>query len=246
MQSFLKTLSAVALAGLVSVPMLRAAEPTTDDEKALYALGLSIGRSVDVFQLTPAELEMVKQGLTDQITGQKAKVELETFGPKIQQLARARGMARAEKEKKTGQEFLDKAAAQAGAKKTASGLVYIPEKEGTGASPAATDTVSVHYRGTLIDGKEFDSSHKRGQPAQFALNQVIPGWTEGLQLMKPGGKAKLVIPSALGYGDRGSPPNIPGGSTLQFEVELLEVVKKTAPEKSPVEATTPPVQVPPK
>ena len=111
----------------------------------------------------------------------------------------------------------------AGALTTKSGLVYQSLKEGTGASPAATDTVSVHYRGTLADGREFDSSHKRGQPAEFPLNRVIPCWTEGVQMMKPGGKARLTCPPAIAYGERGAGGVIPPNATLQFEVELLSV-----------------------
>jgi len=150
--------------------------------------------------------------------------------------------AHAAVEKKAGAAFLEKAATEAGAKKLPSGLVFISQKEGNGAGPGPTDTVSVNYRGTLIDGTEFDSSYKRGQPASFPLDHVIKGWTEGIQLMKPGGKAKLVIPSDLAYGDQGHPPTIPGGATLQFEVELLEVVK--APPAPPAPATPPPA--PPK
>ena len=108
--------------------------------------------------------------------------------------------------------------------KTASGIGITTLKEGTGASPKASDTVKVHYRGTLTDGKEFDSSYKRGQPASFPLNRVIPCWTEGVQTMKLGGKAKLVCPSNLAYGARGV-PGIPPNSTLIFEVELLDIAK---------------------
>ena len=119
--------------------------------------------------------------------------------------------------------YLDKAAAEPGAVRTASGLVYRELKTGTGASPKATDTVKVHYRGTLVDGTEFDSSYKRNEPAQFPLNQVIPCWTEGVQKMKVGGKSQLVCPSGIAYGDGGRPPVIPGGATLVFEVELLGI-----------------------
>lgn len=106
-----------------------------------------------------------------------------------------------------------------------SGVVFESLQTGSGASPAATDTVRVHYRGTLQDGTEFDSSHRRGQPATFPLNQVIPCWTQGLQLMKPGGKAKLTCPPATAYGEQGRPPVIPPKSTLTFEVELIAIVK---------------------
>jgi FKBP-type peptidyl-prolyl cis-trans isomerase FkpA len=106
---------------------------------------------------------------------------------------------------------------------TKSGLVYQSIKEGSGASPAATDTVKVHYRGTLQDGKEFDSSYKRGEPTEFPLNRVIPCWTEGVQLMKPGGKAKLTCPPAIAYGERGAGGVIPPNATLNFEIELVSV-----------------------
>jgi len=109
--------------------------------------------------------------------------------------------------------------------KTPSGIVITILKEGTGNSPKATDTVKVHYRGTLTDGKEFDSSYKRGQPASFPLNRVIPCWTEGVQTMKPGGKVKLLCPGNLAYGPRGIPGTIPPDAQLVFEVELLEIVK---------------------
>jgi FKBP-type peptidyl-prolyl cis-trans isomerase FkpA len=119
--------------------------------------------------------------------------------------------------------YLEKAAAMPGATRTASGLVYRELTAGTGGSPKATDTVKVHYRGTLVDGKEFDSSYKRNEPAQFPLNHVIPCWTEGVQKMKVGGKSQLVCPSSIAYGDAGSPPDIPGGATLIFEIELLGI-----------------------
>jgi len=122
-----------------------------------------------------------------------------------------------------GQAFLDKAAAEPGATKTSSGLIYRELKPGTGASPKASDVVKVHYRGTLTDGTEFDSSYKRNVPATFPLGQVIPCWTEGVQRMKVGGMSQFVCPSSIAYGDRGSPPVIPGGATLVFEVELLGI-----------------------
>jgi FKBP-type peptidyl-prolyl cis-trans isomerase FkpA len=120
-------------------------------------------------------------------------------------------------------DYLAKAAEEPGAQKTASGLVYRELRPGTGASPKATNTVKVHYRGTLTDGKEFDSSYARNEPAEFPLNQVIPCWTEGVQMMKVGGKSKLVCPANIAYGERGAPPDIPGGATLVFEIELLGI-----------------------
>jgi FKBP-type peptidyl-prolyl cis-trans isomerase FkpA len=119
--------------------------------------------------------------------------------------------------------YLDKAAAQPGAIKTDSGLVYRELRPGSGGYPKASDTVTVNYRGTLVDGTEFDSSYKRNQTAQFPLSQVIPCWTEGVQKMKVGGKSELVCPASIAYGDRGSPPAIPGGATLIFEIELLRI-----------------------
>jgi FKBP-type peptidyl-prolyl cis-trans isomerase FkpA len=119
--------------------------------------------------------------------------------------------------------YLDKAAQEPGAIRTDSGLVYRELRPGTGLSPLSTDTVQVHYRGTLINGKEFDSSYKRNEPAEFPLNQVIRCWTEGLKKMKVGGKSQLVCPASIGYGDKGAPPDIPGGATLIFEVELLAI-----------------------
>jgi FKBP-type peptidyl-prolyl cis-trans isomerase FkpA len=203
-----------------------AGQPRTEEEKTLYALGLTIGRSLSVFSLTPEQLEFVRAGLYAQVKGEKPAVNLEEYGPKIQSLATARQSARAGAEKQKGEAYLAKAAKEKGAEKTQSGLIYLQLKAGTGASPTATDTVKVHYRGTLIDGKEFDSSYKRGEPASFPLNGVIPCWTEGVQKMKVGGKARLVCPSSIAYGDRGAPPDIPGGATLIFEVELLEVTGK--------------------
>jgi len=146
--------------------------------------------------------------------------------PKIREIAQARMKTAGEAEKKKGTEFLEKAAKEKGAKKTESGLVYSETTPGTGDQPKASDTVKVNYRGTLIDGTEFDSSYKRNQPATFPLSGVIKCWTEGVQLMKVGGKAKLTCPSDIAYGDRGSPPLIKPGSTLVFEVELLSIEKK--------------------
>jgi FKBP-type peptidyl-prolyl cis-trans isomerase FkpA len=129
----------------------------------------------------------------------------------------------AEKQKAASNAYLAKAATESGAIKTESGLIFRDIQRGTGASPSASDSVKVNYRGTLIDGTEFDSSYKRNQPAQFPLSGVIRCWTEGVQKMKVGGKARLVCPSDIAYGDNGHPPVIPGGATLIFEIELLEI-----------------------
>jgi FKBP-type peptidyl-prolyl cis-trans isomerase FkpA len=199
------------------------AEPKTEDDKTLYALGLSLGRSVGVFHLSAQELEFVKRGLTDSVTGQKPLVEIETYGPKLSALARSRVAAGATAEKEKSKTFLADQAKQPGAQTFPSGMVFIPEKEGTGEMPKPTDRVKVNYHGTLTNGTVFDSSVQRGQPATFPLNGVIPCWTEGLGHMKVGGKAKLICPSTIAYGDQGRPPTIPGGATLVFEVELLGI-----------------------
>lgn len=209
-----------------SVMPAAAADPTTDDQKIMYALGLLISQSLSPFALTESELEFVKTGVTDGVLKRTPKVDLQTYGPKVNQLQQARVAALAETEKKAGAAFVAKAAAVSGAKKTESGAIVTTIKEGKGATPKATDTVKVHYHGTLIDGTVFDSSVKRGEPATFPLNQVIKCWTEGVQQIKVGGKSKLVCPSAIAYGDRGSPPTIKPGATLIFEVELLEIVPK--------------------
>jgi FKBP-type peptidyl-prolyl cis-trans isomerase FkpA len=204
------------------VPKPTAPPPlTTDEQKTVYALGLMMGQSIAPFNLSPAEIEIVKRALTDSAAGKPA-LELSEWGPKIQPLATSRAAAVAEKQKGLSAAYLAKAAAEPGAVKTDSGLVYRELKVGEGPSPKATDTVKVHYRGTLVNGTEFDSSYKRNEPAQFPLNGVIKCWTEGVQRMKVGGKAVLVCPSDLAYGEQGR-PSIPGGAALIFEIELLEI-----------------------
>lgn len=203
----------------------RAQAPQTDEQKTLYSIGVLVAKQLEVFNLSPAELATVKHGLDDATAGKKLAVEPEAYQQKINQLAQARMKVTAEKQKEKSKAFLEQAAKEKGAQKSPSGLIYVPLKEGTGAQPKETDTVKVHYTGTLTDGKVFDSSVKRGQPAEFPLNQVIKCWTEGVQKMKVGGKAKLVCPSSIAYGDEGRPPTIPGGATLVFEVELLDVKK---------------------
>jgi FKBP-type peptidyl-prolyl cis-trans isomerase FkpA len=193
----------------------------TDDEKTIYALGLSVNASLMQFDLSPAEMEVIKQALTDGVAGKPA-IDLNEWGPKIDPLASARSSRVAQREKTASAGYLTKAAAEPGAVKTTTGLVYRELKAGTGESPKDTDTVKVNYRGTLTNGTEFDSSYKRNEPAEFPLKGVIRCWTEGVQKMKPGGKAQLVCPSDLAYGDQGR-PSIPGGATLVFEIELLSI-----------------------
>ncbi|BCS52347.1 FKBP-type peptidyl-prolyl cis-trans isomerase [Geobacter sp. SVR] len=213
------------LIALLATPVFAAEEPKTEEQKTLYAIGQLVARSMSVFQLSPNELEYVKQGLTDAVTGKKPVVEASAYTEKVQEMARTRRKAQGEKQAAAGKAYIEQAAKEKDAQKTASGLVYIPQKEGAGAGPTASDTVKVNYRGTLTDGKEFDSSYKRGMPAEFRLDGVIKCWTEGLQKMKPGGKAKLVCPSDLAYGENGAGELILPGATLVFDVELLDVKK---------------------
>lgn len=199
--------------------------PKTEEQKTLYAIGQTVSRQLSVFNLTPDEFQYVLLGLTDAQSGNKAAAEPAQYNRKIQELARARRAAHAQKLAPAHKEALDKAAREQGAIKTASGLVYLPLKEGSGAQPKPTDTVRGNYRGTLVDGKEFDSSYKRGNPLEFKLDSVIKCWSEGVQKMKVGGKAKLTCPASLGYGEQGAGDLILPGATLQFEVELLDIKK---------------------
>jgi FKBP-type peptidyl-prolyl cis-trans isomerase len=198
--------------------------PKTDDEKTVYAVGVAVQKSLEPFSLTPAEVELVMAGIRDSAAG-KAEVKLEDKQAAIQKLVTDRRAAQGAALAKQGEGYLEKAAKEPGAVKTASGLVYIPVKEGTGPSPTAASKVKVNYEGKLVDGKVFDASARHGGPASFPLNGVIPCWTEGVQKLKVGGKARLVCPSALAYGDRGAGGEIPPGATLDFEVELLEILK---------------------
>ena len=238
-----KTTCVVAL--LLTATTIYAAEPSamTEEQKTLYAIGLSVSRSLAVFELNPAEFEYVRQGLTDAQNGKTNVVELPSYTGKIQELAKARRKAAGEKQISAGKDFIEKAAKEKGAIKTASGMVYTSIVEGKGASPTTADIVKVNYRGTLVDGKEFDSSYKRGKALEFKLEHVIRCWTEGVQMMKPGGKAKLVCPSELAYGDKGAGDMILPGATLEFEVELLNFKKDDITEPVVVVPTKPVVPV---
>jgi FKBP-type peptidyl-prolyl cis-trans isomerase FkpA len=194
---------------------------TTDDQKTIYALGLSMAQQLSEMGITPAEYALVKQALTDAAAGKPA-IELSAWASKFPTFAQGRSAKVAAAEKVKGKAFLDKAAAEPGAVRAPSGMVYRELVAGSGPSPKATDKVRVNYRGTLINGTEFDSSYKRNAPAEFGLNMVIPCWTEGVQRMKAGGKSKLVCPPEIAYGDQGR-PSIPPGATLVFEIELLAI-----------------------
>lgn len=199
--------------------------PQTDDQKVLYAAGAALAQNIASWNLKPEEIVFVVQGLEDAAAGKKLVVDLDQVKPKIQAFAQARAAASSAVEKKASEPFLAKAAAEKGAKKTESGLILTEIKAGDGPSPKAEEKVKVHYHGTLIDGTVFDSSVQRGEPVSFPLKGVIPCWTEGLQLMKVGEKAKLVCPPEIAYGERGAPPKIKPGATLVFEVELLGIEK---------------------
>jgi FKBP-type peptidyl-prolyl cis-trans isomerase FkpA len=210
-----------------------AASPSTmsEDEKAIYALGAAMGvqaaQQIKALNLSPAEMETFKKGLAASLAGEKPPYELQQYAPRLQARAEAQAKVRAADEKQKSAAFRDGAAAEPGAVKTASGLVFRTLAAGKGASPAATDVVQVNYRGTLPDGTEFDASARHGGPATFRLNGVIPCWTEGVQRMKVGERARLVCPSEIAYGDRGSQDgSIPPGATLVFEVELLGIQGK--------------------
>jgi FKBP-type peptidyl-prolyl cis-trans isomerase FkpA/FKBP-type peptidyl-prolyl cis-trans isomerase FklB len=201
-----------------------APEPTTEEQKTLYALGLAVNQSLSNFNLSEAEFELVKSGITDGFLKRPPKVDLQAFGLKISELQQARALVIAEAEKKAGAAFLAKAAAESGAKKTESGAIFKTIKEGSGAIPKVTDMVKVHYQGTLIDGTVFDNSTKQGEPAMMRVNEMSKCWVEGMQQIKVGSKSKLVCPSSLAYRDKGLPPLIKPGATLVFEIELLEIV----------------------
>ena len=198
----------------------------TEEQKTLYAIGIALSQQLDPFALTPEELAAVTAGIADGVAKSTPQVDMQTYGPKIAELAEARMTVVKDRQLEDGKAFEEKAAAEAGAVTTESGAIVIPITEGTGPTPATTDTVKVHYHGTLTDGSVFDSSVDRGTPATFPLANVITCWTEGLQKIKVGGKAKLVCPADVAYGERGSPPRIKPGATLVFEVEVLEIVKQ--------------------
>ena len=202
-----------------------AQELKTEQDKVLYALGVQLASQLAPFALTPAEVELVKAGMLDAALNRPHKAEPREYMPKILDLRNQRVSVAAAAEKKSGEAYLAKAAAEPGAKKLPSGVIITTLKPGNGPSPKATDKVKVHYHGTLIDGKVFDSSVERGEPATFGVDEVIPGWTEVLQLMKEGDKWQVYIPSKLAYGPRGAGPQIGPNTTLVFDVELLSIEK---------------------
>lgn len=223
---------AVALCCVLFVRPVAAAdaELKTQKEKASYAIGLDMGNSLKKNEID-VDTEILFRGIKDAMTGakqamtdQEIKDTVVALQKDIQAKQQARIKTAGEKNKKDGEAFLAENRKKSGVVTLPSGLQYKIINKGTGKTPKATDTVTVNYRGTLIDGKtEFDSSYKRGQPASFPVNGVIPGWTEALQLMKEGAKWQLFIPSSLAYGERGAGRDIGPNETLIFEVELISV-----------------------
>lgn len=212
----------------------------TAEDKAIYVLGFSMARNLEALNLSKSEQEILKLGLNDALAGKKPLVPPPEYGPRIRQLFEARQPLAVAARTKKDQPVLDKAAKEKGAQITTSGVVYVPVSEGTGAQPKPSDLVKVQYKGTLADGTEFDSSYRRGQPAEFPLGggAVIGCWSEGVPKMKVGGKAKLFCPASTAYKDRGLPQGgIPGGAVLVFEIELLET--KPAPPPAPAPTPTP-------
>ena len=199
-------------------------ELKSDDEKSFYTIGYKWGEQLKSLNVTKREFQAVLKGATDSNNNSKATIDLQKYSARVGAMAKGRADSVSVNQIESGTKFIaDYLKNNAKAKKTNSGLVYEVIKKGNGKKPAATDTVEVHYHGTLTNGVVFDSSVKRNKKISFPLNRVIKGWTEGLQLIKEGGKIKLIIPSDLAYGNAGAPPTIPGGATLIFEVELFKV-----------------------
>jgi len=225
-----KTILAVALSGaLVSAPALQAEELTTDEQKLSYSLGLILGQKLKM-DVENLDIESFRDGVETVYAGKEPLLNDEQIGAVMQAFQqkkmeeqRAALAKLADDNKAAGETYMAENGKKKGVKTTESGLQYEELTAGKGESPSEADTVKVHYRGELIDGTEFDSSYSRNQPVSFPLNGVIPGWTEGLQLMKEGGKARLVIPADLAYGPGGMGEAIGPNETLVFEVELLEV-----------------------
>ncbi len=206
----------------------------SDAQKFGYAIGVDLGRSLQPVK-QDVDVEALKAGLDDSFSGGTPKLDdaareeiKNTVAKKMQERQLQERTAQADKAKGEGEKFLAENGKKEGVKTTASGLQYEVLTEGKGTKPTAADRVTVHYKGTLLNGEEFDSSYSRGQPVTFPLANVIPGWTEGVQLMTPGSKYKFVIPSELAYGERGAGVKIGPNETLVFEVELISVEKGEA------------------
>jgi FKBP-type peptidyl-prolyl cis-trans isomerase FkpA len=194
------------------------------------AIGGALNSSLEPFSLSDAELEAVITGLREAHT-KPMTAERQQWLSRVKELENLRRSKRLTLEKERGKKFVEEAKTHAGATVSASGLVYFSVLDGLGYSPNQTDQVKLHYRGTLVDGQEFDSSYKKGPAVIFGVSQVVPCFSEALKKMKPGGRAKFICPSSIAYGDKGSPPAIPPGATLQFEVELIAIQPPNAAPK---------------
>jgi len=210
-------------------------------DKASYSFGLNIGLNLQR-QSIELNQDAFMAGLKDGVAGRKPLLSEQEVREAMMAFEKDMQQKKADVAKKNtaeGEKFLAENKSKEGVKTTASGLQYKVLKEGSGAQPKAADSVTVNYRGTLLDGTEFDSSYKRGQPATFPVGGVIKGWTEALQLMKTGSKFQLFVPANLAYGDRSPGAQIPAGSTLIFEVELMEVKPPEAPGASAIPSPSP-------
>jgi FKBP-type peptidyl-prolyl cis-trans isomerase FkpA len=210
----------------------------SDADKAVYAIGVILSGSVKPFALTEHEMQLVRQGFEAGLHGKPA-VEAENYRPQIQALLTERMGREIAATKVAGQAYREKAATAKDTTTLPSGVIITTVKPGSGPSPTADDQVKVNYEGRLIDGTVFDASSQHGQPLTFKVSGVVPCWSEALQKMSVGAKVKLVCPPEQAYGDRGSPPKIPGGSTLVFDVELLAIEKAPAAPAEPTEPAKP-------
>ena len=199
------------------------AEDLSEDEKTLYYMGVAMEQSLGSFTLSDEELELVIRGLREGHAGEQLELEPATYHPKLQALGQQRIKEAAEAEKLKAHAFLAEAAQRKGAVRTESGLIYTEITPGSGDSPGPTDTVKVQFHGTLRDGTVFVSSERRGAPFEFPLDGVIPCWSEGVGMMKVGGKSSIICPPEIAYGEPGKPPTVPGNAAVSFEFELLEI-----------------------
>ena len=214
---YLVLLFGIALSGVA----VGADEPADD---TFYYMGTAISRNLEVLNLSDSEAEQLISGLRDALAGKAKPLDEALYSQKAREISQQRVQQAAQLEAQAGAEYVEKMAAEKGAVQTESGLVYQELQAGDGAQPEAASRVKAHYKGTLRDGTVFDSSYERGEPLTIGLNQVIPCWTEGIAMMKEGGKARLTCPSGIAYGERAQ-GGIPANAALTFEVELLEIVE---------------------
>jgi hypothetical protein len=218
---------AVAMVGLVGIIRYRFAQPDfySAENKSFYLVGQMLARKADSLQLSEREVELVLRGFRDWSVKRKSEITYENHVGAVERLYEQRIALAASEEKQKEQSYLQRFISE-GAKTTGSGLAYKIVSPGSSLHPKESDLVEVRYHGVFPDGKVFDSNWNSKDRSQFPLNHVIPGWTEGLQLVGEGGEIDLLIPSSLAYGDQGSPPAIPPGASLRFKVKLIKVVGK--------------------